>query len=231
MAKTRKNASSSATSEPVLEEESFDMTSVKEVSSLSKVGLVIAGSVFVLLFVLSLMASSNDGSTTAPPVELPAESAVAAVADDAITSTDFPYLAAACNATNTPAAGDQCNDLGIKYHRGVGVKKDALLARNIYDLGCAKGSMLACANAGIVYSGTDGLQPWPENSVRLLTRACAAEVAHGCAELGYNYQNGIGVAQDKVRARQLYEWACNRGLQKGCDYRDTLDRSGNFEAK
>jgi TPR repeat protein len=239
----------SSASAPTRADDGFDLTLVKEASPFSKVGLMIGGGVLALLFLVSLFNSPSEPpppkmglveEPALPAAELAKEGNADAVADEAtadammlapITSADFPELADACNAADTPDAGDQCNGLGSKYQNGLGAKKNSQLAATIFDLGCAKGSMLACANAGMLYGGVDGVQQQPEVSFRLLKRACESEVMHGCAELGYNYENGVGVTQDKVRARQLYDLACTKGWNKGCDYRNSLDQSGNYMLK
>jgi TPR repeat protein len=223
----------------------FDMANVKEATSFSKAGLIIGGGLLAALFLFSLLsAPSEPASSEAALAEIPTEAAADAVAEGAaeaaadamaeepapggIASVHFPEIARACNLATTPAAADQCNLLGNKYDSGTEVTKDLLLATQSYDLGCAKGSMMACANAGLMYGGANGMDPQPDLSFRLLQRACDNNIMHGCAELGYNYQNGIGVTADPVQARYLYELACTQGWQAGCDYRDAIDQLGNY---
>ena len=213
----------------------FDMTGVKEAASLSTIGVVLGAGIPAVLFVLAVYGAA----TQSPPAEdlttgkvaepMAAGTAVADVAmDDAAMTAPHADLASACNAANTPAAGDQCNALGIKYLDGDGVAKNPVTAIDQFDLGCDKGSMMACANAGMLYGGYPGVSAWPERSFELLQRACNANVAFGCSELGLNYQNGIGVAQDLNQARNLFAYACDQGVEQACEYRRKLDAQGNF---
>lgn len=220
----------------------LDMSLVKEASSFSKVGLIVGGVVFALFVAFMLVSPSADAPVSTAeveaiaPADVVADVAAEAVAVEApedfmqpayIESVEFPDLANACNAADTYEAGYQCNELGTKYYNGIEVPKDVVRATMSFVLGCDKGSMEACSNVGMMYGGVSGIEMRPDYSFNLLNQACIAEVMHGCAELGVNYQNGVGVAQDKVRARELFEFACSRGWQEGCDYRNSLDQSGS----
>ncbi len=50
----------------------------------------------------------------------------------------------------------------------------------------------------------------------LFSKACDANNANGCMDLGIMYDTGNGVKQNKIKAVQLYTKACDGGNAKGC---------------
>ena len=46
---------------------------------------------------------------------------------------------------------EKCNDLGVSFERGDGVKQSNKRAIDCYELACDKNYALACRNAGILY--------------------------------------------------------------------------------
>ena len=51
----------------------------------------------------------------------------------------------------------------------------------------------------------------------LYMKACDGGVAAGCKRLGSLYERGVGVAEDSMRALELYDQACTAGDSEACD--------------
>ena len=114
----------------------------------------------------------------------------------------------ACN--GRAAAG--CTGLGVLYNRGSGVTSDIAQAALYYKRGCDLGDMSGCYNLGTVYEfGSIGF-PDPARAVDLYRRACSNGHLDGCA----NLLRTSGAAQDKARARELLEKACDAGIARAC---------------
>ena len=47
-----------------------------------------------------------------------------------------------------------------------------------------------------------------------------------CFNLGVLYNNGVGVRQDKSKAKHYVGLACDGGMQRGCDAYRELNESG-----
>lgn len=56
-----------------------------------------------------------------------------------------------------------------------------------------------------------------ESVVNTLTKACREGNYISCYNLGYMYENGKGVDQDKDEASELYQKACTNGVVEACD--------------
>jgi TPR repeat protein len=54
-------------------------------------------------------------------------------------------------------------------------------------------------------------QALAQNKAEQLERACARKEFGACVDLGWMYDNGEGVRQDKVKAVELYTKACDGG--------------------
>ena len=48
-------------------------------------------------------------------------------------------------------------------------------------------------------------------------KACNLKDAGACNNIGYFYEYGLGVKQNRPLAKQYYGKACDLGLQLGCD--------------
>ena len=59
-----------------------------------------------------------------------------------------------------------------------------------------------------------------------LEKAAFQEYPMAQNNLGFMYENGQVVKQDKKVAKELYRKACNNGLQEGCDAYKILNQQG-----
>ena len=61
---------------------------------------------------------------------------------------------------------------------------------------------------------------------QLFTKACDGGEMSGCNNLGYMYDEALGVTQDYTRARQLYTKACDGGNDTACQTLENLGDRG-----
>lgn len=117
-------------------------------------------------------------------------------------------LAAGCTQTPSPAApaaaghrdtgagcssARSCEDLGIRYITGDGVRTDGARAARYLEKACSYGSASACNTAAFIYANAEGgaKQDYTK-AMNYWSRACRLGDESGCA----NYQ----LAQDKLQA-------------------------------
>jgi len=82
---------------------------------------------------------------------------------------------------------------------------------------CSRADPAACVEAAQAYfDGRHGAPLDTKRSFALAKTACDAGDAHGCALLGFHYQDGSGVAWSPERAVAVYERACQGGAGEGC---------------
>jgi TPR repeat protein len=121
-------------------------------------------------------------------------------------STLFLLLMGGC-AQNSPAAPEKnsapsssgcssarsCEDLGIRYITGDGVRTDGARAARYLEKACSYGSASACNTAAFIYANAEGgaKQDYTK-AMNYWSRACRLGDESGCA----NYD----LAQDKLRA-------------------------------
>lgn len=145
------------------------------------------------------------------------------------TSTAFPDLAATCNGGTDLAAGNACNDLGIKYNTGEGETLNKPEAVKLYNRACSYGQQAGCVNAGMLLAAGDGgVVADPAASYTLLKSACDAGNSAGCSELGYNTEFAIGTEANLGEASRLYTQECDKNLAQACYYLGGLYASGKM---
>ncbi len=108
----------------------------------------------------------------------------------------------ACHAIAKKAKSD------TRYGKAVDAAKKA----------CRYGVTNSCFLAGMIYYA--GASDVPADIVTardLFEKSCTTGNNGGCAYLGWMYENGEGVTQDRDTAKQYYLKACNLGHQKSCE--------------
>jgi TPR repeat protein len=65
----------------------------------------------------------------------------------------------------------------------------------------------------------------------LMQFACDGGAAPGCTNLGWFYQNGLGVNRDQMKAVELYRKACDGGNMRGCNDLGSMHEHGTGVAK
>jgi serine/threonine protein kinase len=111
---------------------------------------------------------------------------------------------------------DACNDLGIMYRYGQGVKEDDLRAAGLYSKACDAAPPKGCNSLGEMYANNKGVSKDDTRAAALYTKACDANDAMGCSNLGNSYRDGRGVRPDDTRAATLYTKACDAKDAMGC---------------
>jgi TPR repeat protein len=135
-----------------------------------------------------------------------------------------------------------CADLGFLLITGQGVAKDEAKAVQLFQKACDGGNATGCNNiygyhATACQAGDaerclegarwaqaklkkadlpEGVQFDQGSVARLLQTACDGGKAQGCVDLGAMYSKGDGVVQDKAKAAELSQKACNLGLTTAC---------------
>jgi len=106
-----------------------------------------------------------------------------------------------CNSNNNEKIAIGCNNLGLLYADGKGVKKNYFTASMLYQKACNIKS-----------------PPWPVSP---------GYYAAGCNNLGLLYINGEGVKRNYAIAGRLFRKACNSGNDDACF--NIIMSSGDFD--
>lgn len=114
----------------------------------------------------------------------------------------------ACDGNSAQA----CNNLGAMHNNGNGGSQNTERAAEFFDKACSMRSAQACNNlAAIRLKEGDASQ-----AAILTTKSCKLGHPVGCRNLGWMFENGIGVFESPARAVELYKDACEAGIAKGC---------------
>lgn len=113
-----------------------------------------------------------------------------------------------------------CYNLGLLSNTKniYGKKKSELSQADLNYVACNAGDIVGCSNLGWMYAnGIDDVPLSYAYAAKYFKRACESRDVKSCSNLGVLYQKGLGVLQDTKYALDLYAYACNSGLQQGCD--------------
>jgi TPR repeat protein len=112
-------------------------------------------------------------------------------------------------------AGDMmgCNALGVMQNLGEGTPIDHAAALVWYRFACENEYASACYNAGLEEEEGQGTAG---DAAASWTRACDLGFVKGCFSLGLLHYNGVGVPQDYGRTHELFEQACEGGMEYSC---------------
>lgn len=80
--------------------------------------------------------------------------------------------------------------------------RDPSMAIELWERACSHGDGLSCFYAGARYPDED------RRAAGLLDKACGLSTLPACELLADRYRDGVGVAKDERRARELYRVAC-----------------------
>lgn len=110
-----------------------------------------------------------------------------------------------------------CQNLGVLFEHGRGVKRDAHEASVLYDQACQNESWIACRNLANLLVKGDGVPQDRGRARKLFELACAKGNALACNDVGWRFED-IPPAE---RAR-YYRRACEGGAGDGCDNWGTM---------
>ena len=123
-----------------------------------------------------------------------------------------------------------CNNLGVLYRQGFGVKQDIQKAIDLFNKACSSNYMMACTNLGDMYRAGTGVSYDFEKAVKLYEKACNNSEMTGCnalTDIGNMYYTGKGVQRDIGKAVEFYEKACDGNDWQTCEHLVTIY---NFDA-
>jgi ankyrin repeat protein len=110
-----------------------------------------------------------------------------------------------------------CGDLGWAYEKGEGAPVDFTRAMAAYRKACDLKGAWACGMVGILHDNGEGLAEDPVEAARWFMLGCDGDVGQCCARLAGLARDGRGIAQDRTRALALFDKACVKQYQKGCE--------------
>jgi uncharacterized protein len=108
-----------------------------------------------------------------------------------------------------------CANLADLLYAGDGVPRDEKRAAELFRQACAGGHSFSCRNV-VAIAVQAGNTDQAADAMGRLERACDEGKAGACRELGTIYDEGVGVAPDRVRARALFRRACEGGDDESC---------------
>lgn len=130
--------------------------------------------------------------------------------------TAIRYYKLACNGGSNLG----CYNLGLLSNTQniYGKNKSSLSKADLNYAACNAGDIKGCSNLGWMYAnGLEGAPLSYAYAAKYFKIACDSADVKSCSNLGVLYQKGLGVTQDTKYALDLYAYACNSGLQQGCD--------------
>lgn len=111
---------------------------------------------------------------------------------------------------------DGCAKVGFAYLKGIGVDKNISKAFELLSSACKQEQQEACYNLAILQDKKGNYK----ESKKLYEKTCSSGDALACNQLGFLYQNGLGVKKDIGKALHYYIKSCQGGSKMGCENRD-----------
>jgi TPR repeat protein len=113
--------------------------------------------------------------------------------------------------------------LGTMYRDGRGVTRDFKQAEKWFLLAADQGSSWAQMNLGLLYThGGDGLPLDYGKAIDFFQKAAAQDNADAQYDLGWAYENGLGVPKDRQQALEWYSKAAGKGHSNALHSLDRL---------
>jgi len=107
-----------------------------------------------------------------------------------------------------------CSNLANLYKS----QKKYTPAYNHYIKACNLANGSACQRSAMMIYDKLITVPTPNATMfRLESNSCELNYKTGCADLAYLYENGMGVAKDKKKAKKYYKKACKLGHKSSCN--------------
>lgn len=126
------------------------------------------------------------------------------------TSQDFAEAARWYQRSASKGFAQSQYRLGTLYERGLGVAKDLGRARVWYGRAAEQGNVKAMHNLAVLAAGNAAAPDYP-TALRWFTAAAEHGLADSQFNLGVVYENGLGVAADRIQAYKWYALAANGG--------------------
>ena len=111
-----------------------------------------------------------------------------------------------------------CNNVGLMYFYGYGVKQDFKKAFKLFKKACRKGEAVSCNNIGSLYYFGYGVKKDYDKALKYYKKACDMGSSLACKNLSIMYKYGYGTAIDEDKATKIYKRGCKQSV-KGGSYR------------
>lgn len=105
-----------------------------------------------------------------------------------------------------------CHLLATYHVKGLNLSGSRSVALTLLKFSCDRGYHESCYEAGELYSEFLNYAKARDN----YTFACHRKVGKSCFELAQMFEEGKAVQQDKLRAKELFKEACDKGHNPGC---------------
>jgi Trypsin-like peptidase domain/Sel1 repeat len=117
------------------------------------------------------------------------------------------------------SSGEQeaCISLGWAYFYGNGIQINDDKAEDLWSTACDAGAGYGCGSLVAIERLTSYGRQGAVTALPFAQKGCLLNDADSCFTLGLDYWNGIAVAQDQEKAKELFQKACNLGVKAGCD--------------
>lgn len=106
---------------------------------------------------------------------------------------------------------EECNNLGVQYDRGDGVRQDVHEAIKWYRLAAENGALLACVNLGALYNHGQGVPVDYVEAAKWFRLGAELGSCIAQNDLGLMYADGKGVPQDYTEAANWFRKAAEQG--------------------
>lgn len=106
---------------------------------------------------------------------------------------------------------DDLNSLGHRYLEGVGVRRDRVLARRLFEQAAARADPLGIYNLSVCFAFGEGVRRDTRLAVALEREAARRGSRDAMTALGYRFLNGIGLRQSETEALRWYRRAARLG--------------------
>jgi hypothetical protein len=115
-----------------------------------------------------------------------------------------------------------CIALGALYESGDGVRQDFRKAFEVYRISCGDGLKEMCVEEARMLREELGNYRDAGRAEALWASSCG-EAPQACTRMGFAYENGLGVKQDRLQAVTLFNLACRAGDEAGCESSQRLN--------
>ncbi len=110
-----------------------------------------------------------------------------------------------------------CNNVGLMYYYGYGVKRDLKRAFKLFKKACDRGEAVACNNVGSFYYFGYGVPKNYDKALSFYKKACDMGSSLACKNLAIMYKYGYGTVVDEDKATKIYKRGCKQS-NKGSGY-------------
>ena len=101
---------------------------------------------------------------------------LAIVSNQALAQKSIGVLGKECAKNNY----ESCDDMGLNYEYGIGVRQDKNKAIQLYTKACNGGIANGCNNLGAMYSNGEGVRQDKSKALQLFGKACDMKNEGGC---------------------------------------------------